>query len=46
MVHKLITGLKAEPLNQKTRHFAADESKAMLEEVNKLLDVGFIRECY
>ena len=46
MVHQLNVSPSFPPVQQKKRVFAQERDKAIAEEVQKLLDPGFIREVY
>ena len=46
MVHKLNVSPSFLPIQQKKRVFAQERDKAIVEEVRKLLEAGFIREVY
>ena len=46
MVHKLNVSPSFPPVRQKKRVFARDRDRAIAEEVQKLLEAGFIREVY
>ena len=46
MVHRLNVSPSFPPIRQKKRVFAQERDKAIAEEVQKLLEVGFIREVY
>ena len=46
MVHKLNVNPSIHPVKQKRRVFAPERNVAVMEEVDKLLTVGFIREVY
>ena len=44
--HKLNVDLERKPIQQRRRAFAPERDQAIVEEVTKLLTVGFIREVY
>ena len=44
--HKLNVNLERKPVQQRRRAFAPERDQAVIEEVTKLLTVGFIREVY
>ena len=44
--HRLNVDLKKKPIQQKRRVFAPERNKVVMEEVEKLLAMGFIREVY
>jgi hypothetical protein len=44
IVHKLNVELRHRPVKQRRRTFAAERNQAIVEEVEKLLEAGFIRE--
>ena len=46
MVHKLNVSPSFSPIRQKKRVFAQEQDKAIVEEVQKLLEADFIREVY
>ena len=46
IVHRLNVNPASSPIRQKKRVFAQGRDKAVVEEVRKLLEVGFIREVY
>jgi hypothetical protein len=46
MVHKLNVNPSMHPVKQKRRVFAPERNAAVMEEVDKLLTAGFIREVY
>lgn len=45
-VHKLVVDPKKKPVRQKKRNHGEERSQAAAAEVKKLLDAGFIRQCY
>ena len=45
-VHKLAVDPKKKPVRQKKRNHGEERSQAAAAEVKKLLDAGFIRQCY
>ena len=45
-VHKLAVDPKKKPVRQKKRNHGEERSQAAATEVKKLLDAGFIRQCY
>jgi len=44
IVHKLMVDPSYEPVNQRRQSFAPEQNQAIAEEVQKLLQVGFIQE--
>ncbi|XP_019053694.1 PREDICTED: uncharacterized protein LOC109114857 [Nelumbo nucifera] len=46
IIHKLSVDLSSKPVRQKNRNFALEHWKAIEEEVQKLLNAGFIREVH
>ena len=44
--HKLNVDLEKKPVQQRRRVFAPEQNQAIIDEVNKLLAAGFIREVY
>ena len=46
IVHSLNVDPKKKPIQQKRRVFTPERNKAVMEEVEKLLAAGFIREVY
>ena len=46
IIHRLNVSLSFSPVRQKKRVFAQERDKAIVEEVRKFLEVGFIREVY
>ena len=46
IVHRLNVNPTSSPIRQKKRVFALERDKAIVEEVRKLLEAGFIREVY
>ena len=44
--HKLNVNPEKKPVQQKRRTFAPERNQAIIDEVNKLLTAGFIREVY
>ena len=42
--HKLSVRPDARPVRQKARRFMADRKEALREEIDKLLEAGFVRE--
>ena len=44
--HRLNVDLERKPVQQRRRVFAPKRNKAIMDEVNKLLEVDFIREVY
>ena len=46
IVHRLNVNPASSPIRQKKRVFAQERDKAVVEEVRKLLEAGFIREVY
>ena len=46
IVHRLNVNPASSPIRQKKKVFAQERDKAVVEEVRKLLEVGFIREVY
>ena len=46
IVHRLNVNPASSPIRQKNRVFAQERDKAIMEEVRKLLEAGFIREVY
>lgn len=45
IVHELNVDPSDKPAKQKKRPFSAEKNAAIAEEVQKLLDAGFIEEC-
>ena len=46
MCHRLNISPDFKPLRQKRRAMVAERYKALKDEVNKLLDMGFVRESF
>ena len=46
IVHRLNVNPASSPIRQKKRVFAPERDKAIVEEVRKLLEAGFIQEVY
>ena len=46
IVHRLNVNLDSSPVRQKKQVFVQERDKAVVEEVRKLLEAGFIREVY
>ena len=46
IVHRLKVNLASSPIRQKKRVFAPERDKAIVKEVKKLLEAGFIQEVY